>query len=801
MAIDPQSILRVLAAADHPLGIKELLVATKTNPGAATEMKRATRELVRAGDILRDGKRFRLPNVDQPVRAKQARGPSGERVPRAPRPVLVYREVTDPKQKKRKASNLVVGLVRKHRDGFGFVERYQGPGEDLFLPAVEAASTFDGDLVRVEVVPGTAGRTQARLVEVLERRRQLTIGTYVDRGIQDPFVVPSDPSVGNMVAVERTELAHDGDLVKVRLIEAGRAGHIPPRGEVLGRLGDRTDPAVEVLRAAYSQGFVDEFPAVTLHEADRVAIPIPESALEGRRDLRDMELVTIDGEDARDFDDAIFVERAGEGFRLVVAIADVAHYVEEGSPLDDEALRRTTSVYFPNAVLPMLPEVLSNGVCSLKPNQDRLCMVADMSLDAAGRPLKTDLYPAVMKSKARCTYTQVAKVLEKESVPELDFLGDRLRLAWELATHLNRQRQERGSIDFDIPEAKVVLDAQSRVIGMEKRPRNNAHRLVEECMLAANEAVARYFSERELPTLYRVHGAPNEEKLAAFAQLAEAHGIHLPPAMTPQALNALLAQVDGKPYQRAFNSLLLRAMMQASYTAENIGHYGLAAEHYLHFTSPIRRYPDLIVHRLLKLHWNRDSQARSAEDQLARLEAIALRCSERERGAMKAEREVDAFFGCLFLKDKVGKRFGGIVSAVTDFGLFVELEGLFVEGLLKTEDLGQRPEFDQLTQTLRIGTSGKTYSLGDRLEIEIRSVNLERRQTDLSLIEAGRVVGGRTGGAKTLDQAVAALRGARGGGAAPPKRGHQQRDDRRGGSKREEKHGSRGGKNSRRPRR
>ncbi len=437
------------------------------------------------------------------------------------------------------------------------------------------------------------------------------------------------------------------------------------------------------------------------------------------------------------------LEPRGKGkplYRLVVAIADVAHYVRPGTALDDEASSRATSVYFPMQVLPMLPERLSNGICSLNPQVDRLCMVADLVVDAEGETRSSEVYEAVMRSAARCTYTEVARVLDGEKVPDRERFRPGFELMAELQEKLTAMRRRRGAIDFDLPEAKIVLGpgAEGDVVAIEKRPRNRAHRIVEEFMLAANEAVARWFGARDLPTVYRVHGLPDDEKLAAFLELARTHGFEAPKTPDPRSLNELLEGFRGHAQQRALNQLLLRAMMQAVYQTENIGHYGLAAEHYLHFTSPIRRYPDLLVHRLLKEEWARrsgDAAVRTTSE--PRLAELAVRASERERAAMEAEREIASFYAALFMKDKVGERFEGVVSAVVEFGLFVELEQWFVEGLVRVEDLGA-PEFDPVLHALVDRASGRAFRVGDRLKVEVVSASPARRRIELALVVEGR---------------------------------------------------------------
>jgi ribonuclease R len=448
-------------------------------------------------------------------------------------------------------------------------------------------------------------------------------------------------------------------------------------------------------------------------------------------------LVTIDGEDARDFDDAVYAEWRDTGWRLLVAIADVSHYVRKGSALDVEAFRRATSVYLPNRVLPMLPERLSNGICSLVPGEDRLCLVAEMIFDRGGRLVSSQLYPGVMRSAARCTYEEVQAVLEGNDVPGRTALKERFQNLQQLARALRQMREQRGAIDFDLPERKVVLDEKGHPIRIERRERKESHRIVEECMLAANEAVAGHFREKRLPTIYRYHGEPDEEKLAAFAALANAYGFNLGNRgkISSRDLNLFLEKLEDHPEQRALNQLLLRSMMQAVYTAESVGHYGLAAEHYLHFTSPIRRYPDLVVHRLLRVSWSTGGSLseKSLEAQTGELEKIALHCSERERAAMQVERKVSAYYSVLLMKDRVGEEFVGTVSALTDFGFFVELDDPWVEGLVKGESLG-RFKFDKATNVISY-SSGMRIRVGDRVKVRLISANLQRQQLDFELIE------------------------------------------------------------------
>jgi len=703
-------------AAGKPVSVQELMARARIHPGERTEVKRVLRDLAREGLLRRDAKRFTLPGAAPALPAVR-----GLQAPRRPQLPAGRR-------------NQVLGTLKKHRDGFGFVARLDRKGDDVFVPPDQAARALDGDLVRIEVVPGRGGRTAGRVVEVVERRRRLLIGTYHSRGRQS-FVIPVDAELAQQVPVPETGRARDGEVVKVALDPGSKA----LRGEVVEAIGRPGEPRVEVLKVAYARGFGDVFPEVVAAEAEKVPDHVRPEDRGGRRDLTGLPLVTIDGEDARDFDDAVYLERmaAGKGrgaYRLVVAIADVAHYVRPGSALDAEAARRGTSVYFPAQVLPMLPERLSNGVCSLNPEVDRLCMVAELALDAQGNVTAAEVYQGVMRSAARCTYTEVARVLAGERVAGRERFRAMFELMAELQEKLTAMRRRRGAIDFDLPEARIVLDPEGRISTIERRPRNLAHRIVEEFMLAANEAVARWFGSRDLPTIYRVHGVPDQEKLEAFLQLAAQHGFTVPEAPpAARELNALLERFHGHAQQRALNQLLLRAMMQAVYAPENIGHYGLAAEHYLHFTSPIRRYPDLVVHRLLKEEWAARQGREVRRTPAAALEEIAALSSERERAAMEAEREIAAYLAALFMRDHLGESYQGTVSAVTDFGFFVELKPVFVEGLVRLEDLPGAFELDPVRHALVDRAGGKAFRVGDPVRVEVAAASPARRQVTLRL--------------------------------------------------------------------
>ncbi len=794
MGIDSEQVVQLVSSAGRLVGVQELLRVGGINPGEQTNLKRVLRELVKQGKLVRDGKRFGIPG-EKPV---QKSGPAWQGKP-PPKLTHTATKKSAPPAREARApgkgpprtrtarGKTVTGIIHHHRDGFAFLKPIVGQdSEDLFIPPDETRKTLDNDQVLVEIVPGRDGRTAGRVLEVTSRTRQLVIGTYFEDN-RRAWVEPREAELGD-IRVPRTQLARPGDSVKVRLGvgDSMFSGPTELTGEVAGSLGAQGDHSVEVLSVAYSKGFNDEFPPEVMDEADLIPIEVSEKEAkgEGRRDLRKTPLITIDGEDARDFDDAVYAEKHPRGTRLIVAIADVSHYVKLDTALDAEALRRATSVYLPGRVLPMLPERLSNGICSLKPEVDRLCMVADMVIDHDGITLESEVYPGVMRSAARCTYTEVHDVLAGKSVPGRTELKGQFERLYTLSKTLTKMRIARGAIDFDLPEQRVELGDDGLPARLVRRERWESHRLVEECMLAANETVARFFREQALPTVNRFHGNPDEDRLEMFLQLLGAYGVTVPKGeFTSKSLNIVLQQLEGHPEQRALNQLALRSMMQAVYSSQNTGHYGLGAEDYLHFTSPIRRYPDLLVHRLLKELWKRGKKRPSQEqldEQEEYLEGLSVQSSERERAAMQVEREVNQLYSCLLLKDRIGEEHDGVVAGLSENGFYVQLDELWVEGFVKGETVYPDFEFDQSTYRMTFG-NGLVVKVGQKCRVLILSVNMERKQIDYQVIElAGEAVEEQPRRYRSQDRRNG------GGHREAPSRGGSRFDksnDKRGGAK------------------
>jgi ribonuclease R len=647
----------------------------------------------------------------------------------------------------------VVGRIRVHPAGYGFVEREDGEA-DVFVPARFRGAALDGDKVRLSTWAGWKG-TEGRVDEVLARGRAKLTGLVraVGRHIH---LEPDDPRIaavyGQVALEEGGRQARAGQCVVAEIVRYPAE----PGGVLLARvahvLGDPDDPRTEVAKIVACADIPDEFPEDALAAAQRTPQTLLAEDFADRVDLRDRAFLTIDPETARDFDDAVCLEpRPGGGHRLWVAVADVSHYVRPGTAIDREAIIRGCSVYLPNRAIPMLPHELSAEICSLKPEVDRCAMVVRLDLGADGTPLSKAFCAAVIRSRARLDYPGVAAALAG------DFRGARARYQeWApllaemdaLARRMRVRREARGTLDFDIPEATVILDEDNpRLVRDVRRSKSTAevkqaYRLVEEFMLAANEAVAAFFEERGLDTLWRVHDVPDVERLEPFAQLARSYGVKFDPekSASPKEVRAVMGELVGQRFERALHTLLLRSLKQATYDVVNIGHYGLAASAYLHFTSPIRRYPDLIVHRLLKVHLRRDGEPsggaiHAAPPPRAQLAQLAAECSAHERRAVEAEREVVDMYRAYLMRERVGEELDGVVTGVTSFGVFVECVEPFVEGLIKLEGLGDDSwELDEKLMRLGGRRTGVSFGLGDRVRVRVDNVSVARRRIDLGLV-------------------------------------------------------------------
>ena len=640
------------------------------------------------------------------------------------------------------AEGEVRGKLSTHRDGYGFVVPEDG-GEDLFVPARYLSDYMNGDTVMAQVVATRRdGKREGRVTALIQRAVTGVVGRFEAAG-KGGRVIPDDPRLGRDVFIAPSSVgaARDGQVVLAQITSYPSATR-GLEGMITEVLGNANDPEVEVLTVIKKFDLPNVFSEDVLAEAIRQPQQVEEGALAGRVDLRGRLTVTIDGETARDFDDAVSVAREGESIRLWVSIADVSHYVQEGSKLDTEAYLRGTSVYFPDRCLPMLPEQLSNGICSLNPEVDRLTMTAEMLFDRGGNMTSSRCYTSVIKSAARLTYTTVKRVLvdkEPQVVAAHDpALVAELCVMEELSLRLNARRRERGSIDFDLPEPQIVLDLQGATTAIVRSERNLAHRIIEEFMLAANEAVASFLEQTPVPSLYRVHENPDPLKLKDLVEFVFGFGYLLKleeDKVNPAALQRLLTEVEGKPEERLINEVLLRCMKQARYSAENLGHFGLAAGSYTHFTSPIRRYPDLVVHRILKRVLS-GSLKQSDKDRLeARLPETALHTSRRERIAMEAEREMVDLKKMQFMRDKVGEEYDGFITGVAQFGLFVELVELFVEGMVPVATLPADYYVHMEKSHALVGERSRAmYRIADRIRVKVAAVNEARKQVEFALV-------------------------------------------------------------------
>ena len=648
---------------------------------------------------------------------------------------------------KEQHSSPVSGKLSVHRDGYGFVTPDSG-GEDIFIPARYLRDNLHGDQVHVESQSsGKGAKREGRITKTLERAVKRITGIFYLRR-NGALVRPNEERFpACFISPAEFRGARDGEVVVAEIVSYPKDGH-PPLARVVEVLGAPDNPAVEILAVIRKYELPDSFSPQVMKAAAAVAGSPAEADMAGRTDLRGITTVTIDGETARDFDDAVAIVKEGDNYRLWVSIADVSHYVLPGSAIDKEAYLRGTSVYFPDRCIPMLPEELSNGICSLNPQVDRLTLTAEMLFDAFGEMLSSSFYPSIIKSAARLTYTIVSRIVEHDdgaAKAEYPWLVADLLLMQELAGTLAQMRKARGSIDFDLPEAEILLDAAGSTEAIVRAERNQAHKIIESFMLAANEAVATHLTEHDIPLLYRIHELPDQEKLAGLTEILTPLGYELPTegrSVKPFDIQSLLAKAEGKPEERLINRMLLRSMKQARYAAENFGHFGLAAPCYTHFTSPIRRYPDLVVHRILKWALQQKSVAHDRgrfhgapfPGFPALLAEIGEHTSKRERVAMEAERDIVELKKVQFMVGKVGEEFDGFISGVSAFGFFVELDELFVEGLVHISTLkNDRYSFNETSQTLSGSNSNVCFKIGNPVRIVVAAASPERRQIEFVL--------------------------------------------------------------------
>ena len=646
--------------------------------------------------------------------------------------------------------DLLKGMVIGHREGFGFLQ-VEGKKDDFFIPNVQMQKVMHGDYVLAQ--PNgfdRKGRPEVRIVRVLEANKKQIVGRFfLEQGIG--YVVPDDSRITRDILIpDNARLgARMGQVVVVEL-HPRTAPFFQPIGKITEVLGDNMAKGMEVEIAIRKHDIPHVFPSAVEKQLKKWAEDVPEEAKRGRVDLRNLPLVTIDGEDARDFDDAVFCQKQGKGWKLWVAIADVSYYVRPKSSLDTEAYNRGNSVYFPNRVVPMLPEKLSNGLCSLNPQVDRLCMVCEMTISAKGKMTYYQFYEAVMNSHARLTYNKVAKILEKDTAlcERYASLVPHLQDLHEMYQVLVKARQQRGAIEFETIESKFIFNALGRIERIEPVVRNDAHKIIEECMILANIASANFMAKHQEPALYRIHAVPSEEKLTAFRSFLAECGLSLSGGNkpTPTDYAQLLEQIKPRPDHELIQTMLLRSMSQAVYSADNIGHFGLALEEYAHFTSPIRRYPDLTLHRGIKylLAKQKGSKRKTTDTggyhyQLEEMDVFGAHCSSTERRADDATREVADWLKCEYMQDHVGEEFDGVISSVTGFGFFVRLNDLFIDGLVHISGLANDYYlFDMPKQRLIGENSGMIFRLGDAVKVRVEAVSLEQKQIDFSLISSER---------------------------------------------------------------
>ena len=635
--------------------------------------------------------------------------------------------------------DLIVGRIIGHPDGYGFLRPDDG-SDDLYLSPREMNPLLHNDRAMLRVAGiDKKGRREGAVVEILERNTHQIVGRlYEEDGFT--YVVPDNKNIAQTLLVEADGVgdAQHGQIVVAEVTEQPTKLH-QPIGRIIDVLGDHLAPGMEIEMAIRSYELPNVWPAELLEEIKSLSAEVPESAKEGRVDLRSTPLVTIDGEDARDFDDAVYCKKTPKGWKLLVAIADVSHYVQVDTELDKEAKNRSTSVYFPEQVIPMLPEILSNGLCSLNPHVDRLCMVCELFIDEEGCVSRSRFYDAVMRSHARLTYTEVAKILvdgDETLADTYKAVLPHLRELYALYKVMRISREKRGAMDFDTQETRIIFGTDRKIEKIVPVIRNDAHKLIEEFMITANSAAAKYLNAKKIPKLLRIHEGPSSDKLLNLKTFLGELGLKFGGGVSPTPLDYmhLVDSVKDRPDAHLIQTVLLRSMSQAVYSPDLKGHFGLALDAYAHFTSPIRRYPDLLVHRAIR-HCLAGKSPETFVYGMPEMIMLGEHCSANERRADDATRDVVSWLKCEYMMDKIGEEFSGIISAVTSFGFFVELADIYVEGLVHISNLGQDYfHFDPTSHQLKGERTNTNYRLGDTVKIRVVRVDLDEKKMDFELI-------------------------------------------------------------------
>ncbi|MFQ9698890.1 ribonuclease R [Intestinibacter bartlettii] len=642
------------------------------------------------------------------------------------------------------AMGYFVGKFISHRKGFGFVESDEEFTQDLFIGSDDINGAMNGDRVMAEIVkPAEEGRrAEGAIVKVLKRENETVIGLFQLSNKNFGFVVPDDKKFTQDIYIPSRYFsgAKDNDKVVCKITVWPTEGR-KPEGKITEVIGQKGERGVEIDSIIRAHGLPEEFPRKVLEEADRVIVPIPEEEIKRRMDLRDLKTFTIDGEDAKDLDDAVSIEVLENGnYKLGVHIADVSHYVREHSKLDKEAIKRATSVYLVDKVIPMLPKQLSNGVCSLNPFEDKLTLSVFMEINADGKVIKYDIAESIINSKARMTYTEVSDILEKDDEKlksTFSNLVEEFHNAEDLARILMKRRERRGSIDFDFPESKIILNSEGKVADIKSYERRISNRMIEEFMLVTNETVAEHFFWLQTPFVYRIHEIPAAEKMENLSKFIATFGYSLKGDLEqihPKEIQRVLKLIKGTPEEESISTIMLRSMRQARYAPQCVGHFGLAAQYYCHFTSPIRRYPDLQIHRIIKEQLNGKLTPKRSEQLANIVEYASNQSSEQEREAELAERDVHDYYKAVYMADRIGQEFDGTISSVTSFGMFVELENT-VEGLIRMVDMtDDYYNYIESSYSLVGERTKRVFRIGDQVRIKVSKVNVDFREIDFELV-------------------------------------------------------------------